>query len=374
MNKHHCPVIHGALQIDLRQTHRQNGARINSCCLRNDLSPISKGGNGNPWTDAVLQPLRDFNLSTDAFHTGCWNCESAELSGLTSFRTGMLEKYGYQINLSGPQRLDLMVDTNCNLACRTCGPGLSTYWQKHLKDNNLSTHIISANSSKSDDMIDILKQMDLTNLQDVVFCGGETLLGQSYWKVAEALIELAPIDKLTLSFQTNGTIALTDRNFEIMSKFHLVKFNVSIDGVGEQFEYLRWPAKWDQLTANIQRTVEKSPVNVMFLVEETISIFNLYYQGTVDKWVQENFSTNRLGDIVNHTKHMANETYRLDMLTQEYIDALPVLSKNLVNPSWQEQETGIAKMINQIQQFDLIRNQDWRKTFPEVAGFYSRYI
>jgi hypothetical protein len=31
-------------------------------------------------------------------------------------------------------------------------------------------------------------------------------------------------------------------------------------------------------------------------------------------------------------------------------------------------------MIEEVERFDKIRDQNWRKTFPEVAEFYSRYI
>lgn len=365
MTNLHCPMIHGGLQINLKRD--PNLTYVNHCCLRNDLQITT----GNVWQSPSLEPLREINKQNTWSH-GCWTCRGNEAAGITSFRGGMLEKFGVKTNLSGPQRLDLMFDIGCNLACRTCGPELSTFWQRHLTSNNLP-FIAPKAESRVDDMIAILKTLDLSNLEMVVFCGGETLLGQGYWRVADAIADLVPHakDKITLSFQTNGTQLVSERNYKTIERFHLVKLNISLDGIGERFEYLRWPAKWDQVSNNIMHLKETLPVNVMFLIEETISIFNLHYCSEVSDWVQSHFSTNRLGDIVNHTRHVASGIFGLNNLTEEYVSASEL--KELVPPRWKEQPNSIRKMITEIEKFDQLRGQNWKNTFPEVAEFYKRY-
>ncbi len=367
----HCPMIHGGLNIDLK--NESSLVHIKPCCLL--PSDYKSVGGTDLWNDNSLIPLRELNNKNE-WHPGCWTCRGNESAGLTSFRTGMLEKFGNRTQLSGPQRLDLMFDISCNLACRTCGPHSSTFWQKHLKENKI-TFSTTSPISKADEMIAILKTLDLSNLEMVVFCGGETLMGNGYWRVADAIANMVPHakEKLTISFQTNGTQTINEKYFSIIEKFHLVKLNISLDGIDERFEYLRWPAKWDQVTNNIINLREILPVNVMFLIEETISIFNLYYQDELDYWVKNNFSVNRLGDTVTHTRHVATGIYSLSNLSQQYVDSLinnPL--KNLVNPTWQENPLKIQGMINNITKFDKIRNEDWKKTFPEVANFYSRYL
>lgn len=365
----HCPVIHGALHIVL---NNKSVASIKSCCLRQDA--YESDSNLNIWDNSRLIELRDKNNKNE-WDAGCWTCQGNEAAGLTSFRTGMLEKFGERTQLSGPQRLDLMFDVSCNLACRSCGPSLSTFWQKHLKDNNIP-FLVTSPISKADEMIAILKTLDLSNLEMVVFCGGETLMGNGYWRVADAIANMVPHakEKLTISFQTNGTQTINEKYFSIIEKFHLVKLNISLDGIGERFEYLRWPAKWDQVTNNIIKLREILPVNVMFLIEETLSIFNLYYHPELDCWIKNNFSVNRLGDSVTHTQHTATGIYSLSNLSQQYVDSLNDPLKNLINPNWQEHPLKIQAMIAEIAKFDKIRNEDWKKTFPEVASFYSEYL
>lgn len=366
----HCPMIHGGLQINLKKNTEKIYA--NHCCLRPGTLIEMKGD--TIWNDPSLVPLRELNKN-NIWDKGCWACKGNESAGITSLRSGMLEKFGKKTNLSGPARLDLMFDINCNLACRSCGPSVSTFWQKHLKDNNI---IFDAPKPESrvDDMIDILKTLDLNNLEMVVFCGGETLLGQGYWRVAEAIADMVPAarEKITLSFQTNGTQPIAERNFKIIERFQLVKLNISLDGINQKFEYLRWPASWEQVVENIKTLKNTLPVNVMFLIEETVNVLNLYYLSELADWAKDNFATNRLGDIINHTRHAAGGIFGLTSLTNEYVDSLSQSNlKNMIPPGWKEDPVMINQLLSELNKFDIIRRQDWRIIFPEVARFYNRF-
>jgi organic radical activating enzyme len=361
----HCPMIHSGLQLRVEN----NQTLYNHCCLSDaPMVPIVQ----NFWKSAELETLRLQN-NNEVWHKNCDQCKTIELSGGTSLRLGTLEKLGVHKNLIGPQRIDLMFDQSCNLACRTCGPNSSTFWQRHLKDNNLWNNIESYDSG-ADKIIETLKLLDLSQLKMVVFCGGETLMGPNYWKVVDFLATTVP-QQITLSFQTNGTQSIDQRHYELISKFQLVKLNISLDGVANRFNYLRWPANWNQVVDNINNLRENLPVNVMFLIEETISIFNLYYQNELSKWAEQNFNSNRLGDIINHTRHLAHGEFGLHNLTEDYIRALQRTNLyNFVGSNFIEDTQSIRKMINEIQKFDKIRNENWRTTFPEVAEFYSRYL
>lgn len=368
MNDVYCPMIHAGLQINLKND--KNKPMFNHCCLRTDLVSDTE----NFWKSKKLIPLRELN-NTGVWDEGCWTCRSNELSGQISFRTGMLSKFGITKNLTGPKRLDLMSDISCNLACRICGPGNSTFWQQHLKKHNISFTAPSF-QNKTDEMIEILKTLDLSNLEMVVMCGGETLLGQSFWRIAEAIAEMCPQskDKIILSFQTNGTQPIDPRNYELMEKFHLVKLYISIDGVGERFNYQRWPADWTQVVDNIFNIRDNAPVNTMFLVEETISMFNLFYQHELESWLKKNFYENRLGDKIDHTKHLVNNPYfGLSGFSQEYVDALPSNNRQYFSNNWVENPTAIDATMRHLAEFDKLRSEDWTKTFPEIAEFYKRF-
>jgi hypothetical protein len=118
----------------------------------------------------------------------------------------MIEGLGNEKNLSGPQRIDLLFDRSCNLACRTCFPESSTFWEKHLRDNNLPVVKFKPTDNLAT-IKKVLTNLDLSNLKQVQFCGGETLLGNTYWETAQILADLVPDakDNLLLGFQTNAT-------------------------------------------------------------------------------------------------------------------------------------------------------------------------
>lgn len=370
----YCSIIHGGLNLNFKEFASSNQASIQHCCLRKDLFPVEL--THNFWKTTKLEKLRETNKQ-NIWDPGCSNCQALESSNNISFRTGMNNGLGIfgQTDLSGPARIDLMFDTSCNLACRSCGPESSTYWQKHLKEYGLWNQPIST-PRKKDEVIDALSLLDLSNLRQLVFCGGETLLGQEYWEVAEWLSNNVPNAKeqLTLCFQTNGTQPIHLKNFNIIEKFYLVKLHISLDGTNERFEYLRWPASWNQVIENILNLRETLPSNTMFVIEETISIFNLLYLQELEKWINVNFKTNKEGDIVNHSRHLAFGTFNLQNMSQEYVDVIRQSSySELIPYQWKENNKDIQKMVEEIKKFDQLRNQSFKKVFPEVCKLYSRF-
>jgi sulfatase maturation enzyme AslB (radical SAM superfamily) len=364
-------MIHGGLQINVRHTQ----ANATHCCIRKGTFPVDI--TTNFWKDLNFIPLREQNKQ-NVWAPGCENCQSLEKSGHVSFRQGMIRGLGISdYNLSGPVRIDLPADINCNLACRTCGPYASTFWQKHLKVNGQWPEPVES-SRYHDTIISALSKLDLSNLQMLVFCGGETLLGQSNWKITSWLADNVPNAKqqLTLCFQTNGTQTIPPQYYELIDRFCLVKLHISLDGIDERFEYLRWPASWNQVTDNVMQIRELAPSNTMFLIEETVSIFNLWYTDELSRWAKDNFQINREGDTINHTKHLAEGIFSLAACSQEYVSAMKnrVDLLDLVPSSWSENTTCINNMIHEIKKFDNLRNQSFEKTFPEVAEFYSRFL
>ena len=371
MSSNYCAMIHGGLNLVLKDPEPW----IQACCLRSDYVPITIS---QPfWRLEPLEQLRKKNQRNE-WDAGCFNCASLEQSGMRSFRQGMNLGLNTQgaTNLSGPARIDLMFDISCNLACRTCGPKHSTFWQKHLKSVGEWNQPIFTPRKKAD-VIAALQTLDLTNLQQVVFCGGETLLGQEYWDVAQWLASQVPNakDQLTLCFQTNGTQPINEANYKIIDSVHLVKLHVSIDGVAGQFDYLRWPATWSQVTDNLYTLRERVPSNVMFLIEQTVSVFNVLYLDQVDQWVRTDFATNREGDPVECTRHLANGIFSLDNLSHEYVELLQSQDlAHFVLPGWQEQPEQIKIMLHEISRFDQHRGQDIAEYFPTMYTAYQRFV
>jgi len=372
VNNAYCSMLHAGLHLIIND----NSTRAQPCCLRKSPRVYKSGEIWNSVEFTKLRAINNKNIwGTDQ---GCQDCKSLEESGLLSMRTGMnhgLGVYG-QTDLSGPARIDLKFDIGCNLACRSCGPWSSTFWQKHLIQHGLQDSPVSSGKS-AEHVISEISKYDLSNLKQMVFCGGETMLGNEYWKVASWLAQNVTNAKqqLTICFQTNGTQPLRLDHHDTIEKFHLVKMHISLDGTGDRFNYIRWPANWNQVTDNILSARQSAPSNVMFVVEETISIFNLAYLSELDNWIKNNFVDNREGDVINHSRHLAHGTFNLLTLTQEYVDAVSKTNyKNLIPSNWVESPGAIKLMIGEIKRFDKLRNESFENTFPEVAEYYSRFL
>lgn len=367
----HCPMIHGGLNINFKDKDETLG--VNHCCLSTaPLIPM----NTNIWDQDNFYPIRK-NNEKNHWDPGCWECQQIEAGGAKSFRKSMLEHFGQKQNLSGPIRIDFLFDRSCNLACTICDPQSSTYWQQYLKQNHFAAPSFT-NASNVDKVIDALQSLDLSNLEQVQFCGGETLMGTAYWKVAEALSRIVPNadKKLLVGFQTNGTQPVHEKHYEIIQKFKQVKFFISIDGIDKRFNYLRWPGDWNQVCTNIYQLRETLPPNVMFMVQETLSNFNLFYSGEVSAWIDNNFATNRVTDPVEHSQQLAyHELLGIDAITQEYADAISNQNtRNMLPSDWQENPVKIRKMLLETAKHDQARAQDWKIAFPEIVQYYSRYL
>jgi MoaA/NifB/PqqE/SkfB family radical SAM enzyme len=211
----------------------------------------------------------------------------------------------------------------CNLACVTCGPDASTRWQQEL-----GMPVASGNPRAIDQEI-IDQARSMTGL---VIGGGEPVLNFS----TETLLEHANREQL-ISVHFNGTVLPRQSFLDKSSRLQNIRYVFSIDGVGQRFEYLRWPAKWDQVIKNILWLQEHAPDNVEFGVNITISQLNNHYLTEIVEWVDQNISCNRQGKITHVSYNQTGE-----ILSQKYLDDL-----------------------------DLKRNLNWRKIFPRAVADIS---
>jgi hypothetical protein len=366
-------MIHGGLNINLKE--KVGTLVYNQCCLSttklNTLEhPLQL------WNSEPLTSIREQN-NNNVWDSGCWECERLENAGLRSFRNAMTDKFGIKTNISGPQRIDLLFDRSCNLACMNCGPSCSTFWEKQLTNNNFLVDKYPQ-VNNLDTIYKTLTSMDLSNVEMIQFCGGETLLGNLYWEAAELIASLVPDskDKIELGFQTNGTQRVAEKNYKTIEKFRLVKFMISLDGTQDRFEYMRWPANWNQVVDNINNMVEKLPGNVMFFVQETTNCLNLFYHDEVPTWVKENFNSNRFGDVTDHTTQLVmHRHFDVNNITQEYFDTISKTHmKHVLTSNWKENSNNIKRMLLELNKIDKITGKEWKKVFPDIVDFYSRYL
>ena len=133
------------------------------------------------------------------------------------------------------------VGNKCNLYCVMCGPNFSTAWFKKHRAMG-----VGKKWEKKDVIKDTIADIDLDSFQHLEFIGGETLLSNELWD------RLAKLKKsVKFSLQTNGTVKLNANQIALLNSFDDFNICFSIDGYKNIFEYIRQPAKWDQVIENI---------------------------------------------------------------------------------------------------------------------------
>jgi len=108
-------------------------------------------------------------------------------------------------------------------------------------------------------------------MRHIKLVGGEPLIMKETLNMIEFLAERGRPETFILSFTTNGTV-FDQRFFEAASRFKKVVIVVSLDGVGELFEYIRHPAKWSAVVENLRRFAAID--NVMVRISTTFQAYN----------------------------------------------------------------------------------------------------
>ena len=200
------------------------------------------------------------------------------------------------------------------------------------------------------------------------FFGGEPLRTDTHLKVLSLIKDPANVE---LVYVTNGSIFPSQEILDIWRKFKVVQISISIDGIDEHFNYLRWPLQWDQVTENLIEYAKleqsKFKINTSFI----ITPFNILYQDRYKKWAVDFFAgTNIRGEDWFQNPWPVVGTINLecvsDKLKQAVLEKYGNNSKvyRLIQPF---NETKYQKFIEYVNTHDHHRNLVWKDTFAEVA-------
>jgi len=206
--------------------------------------------------------------------------------------------------LQGPKVLTMKNGNICNLQCRICGPKDSSSWIPEAKSHiqkfpNALEHTWFGHESFKKNWTD--KQMQnfydcSNNLTRVEHYGGEPLYNKRVEEHTAKLVEQGNAKNIVLYFNTNGTHIPSRRLQELFRSFKAIEFNISIDGIENQFEYIRHPAKWSKLLSTVEWCNKQQ--NFIWGIVSTVSNLNIYYLDsmleTFDSWGKQNVFLNIL--------------------------------------------------------------------------------
>jgi sulfatase maturation enzyme AslB (radical SAM superfamily) len=311
--------------------------------------------------------------------SGCVRCWKDESSGTPSKRQ-LDNKFilnNTPPDLTSIKILSLPFGNTCNLACRTCGSAASSRWsreekkiKKHFPKLEIHTH---QKFYKDKNYINKIKEIS-KNLVDVTIPGGEPFITgvDEQLDFLDFLLENNP-KNISITYITNATTFPTEDFWKKWKNFKRINIQLSIDGIGERFEYLRWPAKWQDCYANIKQyqEMQKKCSNLTLSVSHTVSVFNVFYIQDFFIWCYKEKLPEPYIGFVNHPAHYSITSLPDDLKikvkqrisTKKFASVLNYMeseSKNNLN----FQET-----IRWVKMIDQLRNQKIIDVFPEFKNY-----
>lgn len=320
----------------------------------------------NPLLDKVKQQFQSGLQPKEC--SRCWKDEAA---GLPSKRQ-LDHQYVLppKPDLGSTKVLSLTFGNVCNLACVTCSSASSSRWvadEQKLADQfdhiQIKKHHTHYRDQKFIDEV-IRRSEDLVHLE---IHGGEPFLSDRNLHLG-LLKKLPDPSKIKIHYITNATVFPDPEFWKVWQNFRHIDIQLSIDGIHDRFEYLRYPAEWNLVHDNILRYQQQSDIQIS--ISHTVSWINLIYMEDFISWCVESDLPRPYIGPVSHPNFLSVKS--LPRSAKEYAQDF------LADAQWPETQKMLAYMwdtdqseffdqgVRWIRALDNIRATDHVRTFPEL--------
>lgn len=311
--------------------------------------------------------------------SGCERCRIEEESGIKSKRQLDYERWqhhydNYDLDSNTLLTVSLALGNTCNLKCIICSPHASSKWVKEYKD--VYGIAVPSIESVRQDLIKNLTNV-APNLIHIDMHGGEPLLSniKHHQALLDHYIETDQAKNISIHYTTNATIFPDTNWIKRWSHFAEIDLQLSIDGVGQQFEYLRYPANWIEVTGNVDRylELEQHTSNIRLSVAHAVSAFNIFYLEEFVQWTRQKGLPKPWMGKLHNPAHLRPSVWPelaraaiVKKLQSSIIDDV-IAWANLM------QNTDDSNLFTQFQQYiqqhDQYRNTNFTNTFPDLASY-----
>jgi MoaA/NifB/PqqE/SkfB family radical SAM enzyme len=222
--------------------------------------------------------LTQSNMLSDQPGPNCYTCYDIEngkkrfdIISDRIFYMRELKKVPFEIYSLGNHDLrvvDVRWSNLCNFSCVYCGPEFSSRWSAELGIKPLVP--------SEQQLIDFKKYIfdRAHQLQHVYMAGGEPLLMKENLEFLDLLAQVNP----DVNLRINTNLSKVDTKvFDKICKFKNVHWTVSVESIGEEFEYIRYGGSWTDFLENlesIQKLNHKITFNMLWFLLNHHSIFD----------------------------------------------------------------------------------------------------
>ena len=352
------------------ERHDADTSLVAPCCAA--TGTLVDNSQVNFDTNPLLLRLRQENQAGIASKE-CSTCWDQEKYTGRSLRTSSIEYYHDSLHtpyqVSGLQQLDWNVEPICNAKCIICSSYHSSAWaaEDQKFDPDYALPIRTASQARGNSIIDAI---DFSTLKRVYFNGGEPVLSQDPELILQRLADSGSLETTQIAFNMNGSCMPSDQMIALLKQAARVNVFFSIDGTEQQFEYIRYPLKWNTVKDNIDKIMQLG-VNEVCMAT-SLGIHNLHIaQRTQDWW--HNFTKNYRGQIIiNNTYQLVGGLLSINSASDALKHQLLKDFENAVGPVGElitnclSACTGNDQWIDRLHQLDDRRGLNWQQTLPEL--------
>jgi MoaA/NifB/PqqE/SkfB family radical SAM enzyme len=267
--------------------------------------------------------------------------------------------------------LDLKLGNLCNLKCVMCNGNYSSqlmteYKQYKNKFDELGYSVQGVDKDfswpLSSEFREFLSKFE-ENLKWIKFTGGEPTLIPY---VFDFLSEVKHPSGITVSLITNGT-TYNDQLFEVLKKFKTVWVTVSLEGIGNHNDMIRYNSEWDKVEHNILKYKKIS--NVRFVINHVLQAFSVKTFIPLLDWCENNDLKLIFTLLLGHPELSLNsvsteeiEQFKCDLIKKQKdiklnVDLIPgvlsILKDHRFDSSLEQSRLDYLKVLDNIRKTDL---------------------
>lgn len=282
-------------------------------------------------------------------------------------------------------RVTLKFSNLCNLACRVCQPEFSSLLAEVMQTPAEAHFVtdVTEDSTVWPTVQQYLKDvLDKYRFVELNLTGGESMIQPGLDKFMLFLNSLGRdfSQSIILSATTNGT-SINQHIIDAIPKFRKVSLNFSIDSVGDNYHYVRWPARFERIQRVLNQAVElqqQHPGKFDFNINLVIGINNVFYVDDIANywrnWELENSLDPNFSMMYLHwPEHMAVEVvpkrYRKEL--QARCQAALQTVKTSQYPGWNSFRTFLLGVIDFCNSEVESENQ-WQEYLRTAADYDAR--
>jgi hypothetical protein len=312
-----------------------------------------------------------------------------------------------------PISFDYRISNLCNFKCRMCGDQLSSQWEA---ENRMMGHYDRGHDAwatkKYKPLIEnFQKEVAEKELWDAVYdkrieeiywVGGEPLMWDIHWDIMKYLVDTGQSKDVIVRYNTNlsRTSYKGINLYDLLPHFKYVNVSASVDGVGENVEYVRHGLDWDKWLINFKDGLFLNKIygDESIVLDVTITsmgllsmkeLFDLALELDVASYIKKTFAFDSsiimspsmfprpilelmIDDILGYMRP------KVTPKTQIYIDALEDLRQcKTFEETYDNVETGLKEGKRRMKQIDEIRKNSGKleeifSQYPELISWWSK--